>query len=130
LEADLSDRDGIGDKLRKTISRLGFEARRTSGIAQAKVQLNRLQAELKEREGTLGRKLAQLKRRGAVKDSFLLEALKVEFMALADCEERIQKALNEIHGLAAFKQLPPDEKGPSAERDKEKPSDLDSFEVS
>ena len=127
----MAGKEGIGDRLRRTIQRLGTEAKRVTGLAQVKMQLNRLQVELKEREGAIGRKLSQLKRRGAVKDRFILEALKEEFETLNDCEKRIEAALSEIHGLAAIE--PPagvQASATTASPEEEADSDLNTFEVS
>ena len=123
--------EGIGERLRQAIQRLGMEAKRVADLTHAKIELNRLQGELKEREGLLGKKLLQLKRRGAVKDKFILEALKEEFEALADCERQIEAALADIHGLAAIEA--PAYSSPAASKgsgEDEPPSGLDSFEVS
>ncbi len=120
----------IGDKLKRFLSGLSTEAKRTTGLVQAKMELNALQQELNRREIAVGRKLSQLNRRGAIKDKFILEAMKEELEALADCERRIDAALKDIQGLTIF-----DVKGdlaqkhPSDDKDDGEPSDLDSFDV-
>lgn len=123
--------EGIGERLRQAIQRLGLETKRVADLTHAKIELNRLQEVLKEREGVLGKRLLQLKRRGAVKDKFILEALKEEFEALADCERQIEAALADIHGLAAIE--PPAWLSHAVSKgsgEDEPPSALDSFEVS
>ena len=127
----MTHREGIGDKLRRAIQRLGAEATRATGLAQMKMKLNHLQAELKEREGALGRKMAQLKRRGAVKDKFILEALKEEFENLADCEKRVESVLSEMHDLVVPGRLEKETTTSGTKgREGESPSELDSFEIS
>jgi hypothetical protein len=128
-EAYLTAREGIGERLRKAIQWIGVEATRASGFARTKMHLNRLQIELREREGTLGRKLAQLKRKGVVKDKFILEALKEEFESLADCERRIESVLYEIQGLAILETVEKPGALPKTPSDDQR-SGLDSFEVS
>jgi len=120
----------ISDKLKRFLSRLSTEAKRTTGLVQAKMELNALQQELNEREISVGRKLSQLNRRGAVKDRFILEAMKEELEALADCERRIDAALKDIQGLTIFSVKEDSAKGHSSdEKDDGQPSDLDSFNV-
>ncbi len=126
----MTARDGIGERLRRAIQRLGIEATRASGFARTKMQLNRLQTELREREEALGRKLAQLKRKGVVKDKFLLEALKEEFESLADCERRIESVLSEIQGFAVMEAIGKPATSSSGKGADDQGSALDSFDVS
>ena len=127
----MTDKEGIGEKLRRMVYKLGAEAKRATGLAQVKMQLNRLQGELAEREGTLGRKLSQLKRRGVVKDRFILEALKEEFASLDECEGRIKAALDEVHDLAVIEPVIKDQIAQNQTTGEEEgKSDLNSFEVS
>ena len=120
----------IGDRLRRFIQRISVEASRTSGLVQAKMELNRLQQEMDERERVAGRKLSLLNRRGAVKDQFLLEAMKEELESLAECERRIEAALRRIQGLSITDTLRREIAEASAGGDDERESSLDSFEVS
>ncbi len=92
----------ISDKLRNFINRLSGEAKRTSGLMQAKMELNKLQAELDKKECALGRKVSLLNRRGTLKDKFLLEALAEELEILDECEKRVEIALREIQELTAI----------------------------
>jgi hypothetical protein len=119
----------IGDKLRRFLAGISTEAKRTSGMVQAKMELNSLQQELDKRERTVGRKISQLNRRGVLKDRFILEAMREELEALADCERRIDAALRQIQGLAVFNLGDKTAQGPEAKED-EAASSLDSFDVS
>jgi hypothetical protein len=93
------------------------------------MELNRLQKELDERERVVGRKLSQLKKRGALKDKFILEAMKEELEALVDCERRIETALREIQGFTIF-ELQGSTSETTAAEGEEGASELDSFDVS
>jgi hypothetical protein len=94
--------EAIGDRLKSFIQRLSAEAKRTSGIVQAKMELNKLQGELDRKERAVGRKVSLLKKRGALKDKFMLEALKEELEMLNECEKRVEIALKEIQELTAI----------------------------
>jgi len=121
----------IGEKLRRFLAGLSTDAKRTSGLVQAKIELNNLQQELDNREKSVGRKLSQLNRRGAVKDRFILEAMKEELEALAECERRIDAALRQIQGLAVFDSAKEAAPAPAIEaKEDDASSSLDSFDVS
>lgn len=123
--------ESIGEKLKRFLAGISTEAKRTSGLVQAKIELNNLQLELDNRERALGRKLSQLNRRGAVKDRFILEAMKEELEALAECEKRIDAALRQIQGLAVFDSAKEAASAPATEaKEDDSSSSLDSFEVS
>lgn len=123
--------ESIGEKLKRFLAGISTEAKRTSGLVQAKIELNNLQQELDNRERALGRKLSQLNRRGAVKDRFILEAMKEELEALAECEKRIDAALRQIQGLAVFDSAKEATSAPATDaKDDDSSSSLDSFEVS
>ena len=121
----------IVEKLRRFFAGISTEAKRTSGLVQAKIELNNLQHELDNRERAVGRKLSQLNRRGAVKDRFILEAMKEELEALAECERRIDAALRQIQGLAVFDSAKEAAPAPAIEaKEDDASSSLDSFDVS
>ena len=123
--------EAIGDRLRSFIQRISAEAKRTSGIVQAKMELNKLKGELDKKERAVGRKVSILKKRGALKDKFMLEALKEELEMLNECEKRVEIALMEIQELTAI--YPADSQildTATETSDKESESELDSFEVS
>lgn len=123
--------ESIGEKLKRFLAGISTEAKRTSGLVLAKIELNNLQLELDNRERALGRKLSQLNRRGAVKDRFILEAMKEELEALAECERRIDAALRQIQGLAVFDSAKEATSAPATDaKDDDSSSSLDSFEVS